>query len=149
MHLELIAEGHDPCIECEFVSLLEGAEDFCLASEETRRDREDQVRVEDRLRGLHLDQDVHSMITLNEWQLRASALFGLRVVAPPGHLIILVLLIKHVPRVHIVLHYNLTSAVLQEVFPGGRDESRFFWGFKGRHWCENAGSHVHVVQTED
>ncbi len=89
------------------------------------------------------------MITLNEGQLCTTPLFCLREVAPPRDLIIFVLLIKHVPRVHIVLYYHLTTAVLQEVFPGGGDKSRFFGGFEGGHWGENTGTHVHVVKAEE
>ena len=120
VHLEFVPQGHYPGVEGELVTFLQGADDAALAGEQARGDREDNVWVEDRFGGLHLDQDVQSMVRLDEGQLGSATLLGLCEIPAPSDLIVLILMIEEVAGVHIILNYDFSSAVLKKFFPSGR-----------------------------
>ena len=120
VHLEFVPQGHYPGVEGELVTFLQAADDAALAREQARGDREDNVWVEDRFGGLHLDQDVQSMVRLDEGQLGTATLLGLCEIPAPSDLVVLILMIEEVASVHIILNYDFPAAVLKEFFPSGR-----------------------------
>ena len=120
VHLEFVPQGHYPGVEGELVTFLQAADDAALAGEQARGDREDNVWVEDRFGGLHLDQDVQSMVRLDEGQLGSATLLGFCEITAPGDLVVLILMIEEVAGVHIILNDDFSAAVLKEFFPSGR-----------------------------
>ena len=49
---------------------------------------------------------------------------------------------------HVVLHDYVSTAVLQEVFPGGLDHVAVLGLLKGSHGLEHAGTHVDIEDSQ-
>ena len=85
------------------------------------------------------------MVTLHEGKLRATRLLGISEVALPADLIIFVFLIENVPRMHVILNYDLSATVLEELLPGCCDLVGLFWCLKGSGRHKERWTHIYVV----